>query len=181
MCMLAVLQPGEEVALHEPCWVSYSEQARLCGGRARYIPHDVAPADFVKHLTPRTRMLILNNPNNPAGRLYTEQELRTVYEACASRGIYLLVDEAYSDFLLDETFTSAGKIAPSKEHLIIVNSLSKNMGISGWRIGVRHRPSRVHPSASQDQSASHYVRADYPADVLRQIFRRHPQAHPPAS
>lgn len=135
MSMLAVMQPGEEVVLHEPCWVSYSEQARLCGARARFIPYDVPVSEFHRYLTPRARMMVLNNPNNPAGRLYTREEIKAAYDLCASRGMYLMVDEAYSDFVVDETFVSAAAVAPDLKHLIIINSLSKNMGISGWRIG----------------------------------------------
>lgn len=135
MSMLTALQPGEEILLHEPCWLSYTEQARLCGGRYRFIPNDTAVADFERFITPRTRMVVLNNPNNPAGRIYSKDEMRSIYEACAARGVYLLVDEAYSDFVLDGSFTSVGALDDRKEHLVIVNSLSKNMGMSGWRIG----------------------------------------------
>ncbi|MBN1689175.1 MAG: pyridoxal phosphate-dependent aminotransferase [Candidatus Omnitrophica bacterium] len=135
MSMLCVLQPGEEVVVHEPCWLSYPEQARLCGARTRFIPYDVDIQDFLKFITPRTRMVVLNNPNNPAGRIYPAEGIRQLTELCADRGIYLMVDEAYSDFVLDDAFQSVGKFSPGKEFIIIINSLSKNMGISGWRIG----------------------------------------------
>lgn len=135
MAMLATLDPGDEVLMHEPCWLSYPHQARLGNFVAAFIPYDVAPEDFHRHFTPKTRMLVLNNPNNPAGRLYTAQELRRVYEDCRARGIYVLVDEAYSDFVLDQPFYSMAEIVPDKDGVIVVNSLSKNMGMSGWRIG----------------------------------------------
>ena len=75
------------------------------------------------------------NPNNPAGRIYGADELAALYAACRSRGIYLLVDEAYSDFVLDNDFASIARVVPDKDGIVAVNSLSKNMGISGWRIG----------------------------------------------
>lgn len=135
MSMLATLQPGEEIAVQEPCWLSYAPQARLCGARTRFIGYDVPVRDFGQFLTPRTRMLILNNPNNPAGRVYSSDELREIYNLCTARRMYLLVDEAYSDYVSDGEFVSAGHMNRSKSHVIVVNSLSKNMGMSGWRIG----------------------------------------------
>lgn len=135
MSMLCVLKPGEEVLVHEPCWLSYPEQARLCGAKPRFIPYDVPVRDFSRYMTAKTRMLILNNPNNPAGSVYPKKDIQALSKLCSERGIYLLVDEAYSDFVLDGSFVSAGRFKRGNRHLIIVNSLSKNMGISGWRIG----------------------------------------------
>ncbi len=143
--MLATLNEGDEVLIHEPAWLSYPEQARLVGARPEFIPYDCEVADFGEYITPDTQMLIINNPNNPAGRLYTEQELRALYELCRPRGIYLLVDEAYSDYLLDEAFPTAARVIPDKDGVIVVNSLSKNMGMSGWRVGyVITAPDLIH-------------------------------------
>lgn len=135
MAMMVVLNPGDEVLIHEPAWLSYQEQARLAHAEPAFIPFECRPEDFAQHLGRNTKMLILNNPNNPVGRLYTREELTFVYDLCRSRGIYLLIDEAYSDFVLSEGFVSLAEIAPEKHGAIIVNSLSKNMGMSGWRIG----------------------------------------------
>lgn len=135
MSILAVVERGDEVVVHEPSWLSYPEQARLCGARTRYIPSTVDVDRFKRYLTRRTRMVILNNPNNPAGRIYTREELTTLHNLCEARGIYLLVDEAYSDFVVDEPFVSIGALVPGKDRVVILNSLSKNMGMSGWRLG----------------------------------------------
>ena len=135
MAMRTAADAGDEVVIHEPCWLSYPYQAKLAGIVPRLIPYDVAPADFERYLTPATRMLIINNPNNPAGRLYTAEELRAIHGLCRRNGVYVLVDEAYSDFVLDRPFTSMAEVVPDKDGVIIVNSLSKNMGMSGWRIG----------------------------------------------
>ena len=80
-------------------------------------------------------MLVINNPNNPVGRLYTNEELQTLNDICKKNGVWLLVDEAYSDFLEPGLFKSALSFDKSLETTIVVNSLSKNMGMSGWRIG----------------------------------------------
>ncbi|EKD92315.1 MAG: aminotransferase, partial [uncultured bacterium] len=69
------------------------------------------------------------------GQTYTAAELKSLYDICRSRGIYILMDEAYSDFVLDNSFCSLTNLVPSLDGIIVVNSLSKNMGMSGWRIG----------------------------------------------
>ena len=135
MCMQAVIEPGEEVIIHEPAWLSYREQAMLVGADVKFIPFDTPCANFEKYFSNRTKMLIVNNPNNPAGRIYSANELLDLYQQCRSRGIYLLVDEAYSDFILDDSFHSMAKLVPDHDGVIVINSLSKNMGMSGWRIG----------------------------------------------
>jgi aminotransferase len=135
MAMQATMNPGDELLIHEPAWLSYQEQARLVGATPRFIPFDCSPRDFGAWITPLTRMLVINNPNNPAGRVYSRAELTDLYEQCWERGVYLLVDEAYSDFVVDEPFVSLAQVAPDKVGAIVVNSLSKNMGLSGWRVG----------------------------------------------
>jgi aspartate/methionine/tyrosine aminotransferase len=135
MAMQATLNPGDEVLIHEPAWLSYQEQARLVGATPHFIPYDCSAVEFEPFYTPKTRMLVINNPNNPAGRFYSAEDLRVMYSQCRQRGIYILVDEAYSDFLIDQPFVSMATVVPDKQGVIVVNSLSKNMGISGWRVG----------------------------------------------
>lgn len=135
LALQAILNHGDEVVIHEPAWLSYQEHARLLNASPRFIPYD-APIDrFQRCFGSRTRVLIINNPNNPAGRLYSRRELETLYAQCRDRSVYMLVDEAYSDFVSGTAFSSMASIVPDKEGAIIVNSLSKNLGMSGWRIG----------------------------------------------
>lgn len=135
MCMLTVLNRDDEVLVHEPAWLSYQEQVRLAGGKAKFIPYSESILNFSQYFTNKTKMLILNNPNNPQGKLYSKEDLVNIYTICRERGVFLLVDEAYSDFVVNDDFISAGYALPDKEFLFIVNSLSKNFGLSGWRIG----------------------------------------------
>ena len=135
MCMQAVVSTGEEILIHEPAWLSYKEQAHLIGANVKFIPFNQPCDQFSAHFTKNTRMLILNNPNNPAGRIYNARELVVLYQECRKRNIYLLIDEAYSDFVLDDSFNSIARLVPSLDGVIITNSVSKNMGMSGWRIG----------------------------------------------
>ncbi|MGD9807288.1 MAG: pyridoxal phosphate-dependent aminotransferase [Deferribacterales bacterium] len=131
---MSVLNDGDEVAIHEPLWVSYTEQAKLCGGKVRQIPFDTEIKDFTEYISDKTKILLINNPNNPAGRIYTKDELNTLLAICRKNGIILMADEAYSDFLR-EGFCSVGSLSDSKDNIVIVNSLSKNFGLSGWRLG----------------------------------------------
>ena len=132
----AVLNPGDEAIILEPGWLSYKEQICIVGGVPTFIPYDCEIDEFHTHFSSKTKMLIICNPNNPSGRLYTTDELESIYRQCRERGIYVLIDEAYSDFILeDETFHTMAKVVPDKDGVIIANSLSKNMGMSGWRIG----------------------------------------------
>lgn len=135
MCMKAVINPGEEIVIHEPAWLSYQEQARLVDATVSFIPYNCPCNEFEKYFNENTRMLVLNNPNNPSGKTYSSEELIAIYKICRSRGIYILMDEAYSDFVIDHSFFSLANLVPSLDGVIIVNSLSKNMGMSGWRIG----------------------------------------------
>ena len=135
MAMLSVMEVGSEVLIHEPAWLSYPEQASLAGLTCNFIPFDCPVENFHQYFSAETRMVIINNPNNPAGKLYSQDELKSIYRQCRSRGIYVMVDEAYSDFVAENEFNSMATIVPNKDGIIVVNSLSKNMGISGWRIG----------------------------------------------
>lgn len=135
MCMLAGVERGGEVLIHEPGWLSYPEQARLAGTTARHIPYDADINGILDAIAPETGMLVINNPNNPAGRVYTRSEIETLYRGCHERGVFLLLDESYSDFAPAGTFASLTSIAPTLEGALVINSLSKNLGVSGWRIG----------------------------------------------
>lgn len=135
MSIKALINKGDEVILHEPAWLSYADQVKLCGGKVRYINFQENISQLEKYINKKTKMIIINNPNNPAGKIYSKHELSSILNIIKNTKIWLLVDEAYSDFVLNENFISVGRLNHSKKNLIIVNSLSKNMGISGWRIG----------------------------------------------
>lgn len=135
LALMALLEPGDEVLVHEPYWLSYPTQVRLAGGVPVAVPHWTRPPGLKEYFSPRTKVVILNNPNNPAGSVYDFDALRYIYQMCREHGAALLVDEAYSDFCTDRSFVSSGRLDASLRDLVIVNSLSKNMGMSGWRLG----------------------------------------------
>lgn len=136
MIMLCVLEAENEVLIHEPAWLSYQEQVKLTGAVPKFIPYECPVDMFPSYISDRTKLLVLNNPNNPAGRIYDKEQLQYLYDICQEKGIFILIDEAYSDFIAEgDSFFSMASIAKNLNGIFIVNSLSKNMGISGWRIG----------------------------------------------
>ena len=135
MCFLAIINPKDEILVHEPAWLSYKEQIKLAGGKVKYFPHYESLSKLEKYVEKKTKAMVISSPNNPAGRLYSRKELNLIYKICLKKNIYLIVDEAYSDFVLNKKFISCSNIDKSLKNLIIVNSLSKNLGMSGWRIG----------------------------------------------
>ena len=135
MTLMSILNPGDEVVYSEPAWVSYPEQIKLCHGVPVGIPYDKGICDYEAYLTPRTRAIIISNPHNPRGYVFTEGELSALLSLAAKHDLWLLCDEAYSDFLMDGSFISLGRMDRQKKHAVVFNSMSKNYGISGWRIG----------------------------------------------
>lgn len=136
LTFMAILEPGDEVLIHEPAWVSYPEQIRLCHGRPVLLPHDTQIADYGRFITERTRALVVNNPNNPTGRALTRDEWRELHRLAVEHDLYIVSDEVYSEYVLDPAdFISAGALDPDKSHTIVCSSLSKNYGVSGWRLG----------------------------------------------
>jgi len=135
MTLMSILNPGDEALYPEPAWVSYPEQIKLCYGVPVGVPFGKSIHDFEAYITPKTRAIIINNPHNPRGYVYSEAELEQVLALARKYDLWVLCDEAYSDFLIDGSFTSLAKLDPEKKHAVVFNSMSKNYGISGWRIG----------------------------------------------
>lgn len=136
MTFMAILEPGDEVLIHEPAWASYPEQVRLCHGRPIGIPYDAPFADYGRYVTDRTRAIIVNNPNNPTGRVVTRREWQALHQFARDHDLYIVSDEGYSDYVpRPDDFVSAAIDDPDKTHTIVCNTLSKNHGMSGWRIG----------------------------------------------
>jgi len=135
MGLMSILDPGDEALIPEPAWVSYPEMVKLCYGVPVQIPHDVDAFHYGDYITPKTRVIIVNNPHNPRGYVFSQAELEHLLHLAEKHNIWILSDEAYSDFLIDDGFISLGKLDREKQHSIICNSISKNYGISGWRLG----------------------------------------------
>jgi aspartate/methionine/tyrosine aminotransferase len=136
MSLLTVLNKGEEAVTFEPAWLSYQEQTKIIGCKMRFIPFTTKINSIKKFLNKKTKVFILNNPNNPSGKFYDKNFLFKLFKILRNKNIYLICDEAYSDFIPEnKSFISALAIDKKKERTIVINSLSKNLGMSGWRLG----------------------------------------------
>jgi aspartate aminotransferase/aminotransferase len=135
MTLMSILNTGDEVLYSEPAWVSYPEQIKLCYGSPVGIPYDKTVFDYESYITPRTKAVIINSPHNPRGYVFDQKELEHLLGLARKYDLWLLSDEAYSDFLIDDSFLSLARFDPQKTNAVIFNSMSKNYGISGWRIG----------------------------------------------
>ena len=140
---LALYEPGDEVVIPAPYWVSYPEQVKLCGAEPVYVPTDEAsgfkmsPDAFARALSPRTKAVILCTPSNPTGSAYDERELRALLEVWEKSNAWLIVDEIYADLVYDGfVHASAAKLAETaRDRMVVVDGVSKTYAMTGWRIG----------------------------------------------
>jgi aspartate aminotransferase len=155
---LVLLESRDEVLVPTPYWVSYPEQIRLAG--AKVVPIDaceecgftLTAAEVEAALTPRTRVLILNFPNNPSGAVITPAELEKIIELARSRDFYVIYDECYEKFVYDGPPLSAARYG--KENVILIGSCSKTYAMTGWRIGWACGPAEVIQAMEKVQSQS---------------------------
>jgi aspartate aminotransferase/aminotransferase len=136
MSLMSIIDQGDEVIIYEPYWVSYTEQVKLCNGVPVTISQSVDIMETENYISPKTKCIIINNPHNPTGKIYTDKELGYLLKLAQENDLYILSDEAYSDFVPESaTFHSLGKMDEQKSYSIVCNSISKNYGMSGWRLG----------------------------------------------
>lgn len=156
----ALINPGDEVILPVPYWVTYKDVVNYSGGRCVYVETDEAEgfrltaAMIEPHLTPRTRMVIINSPSNPSGAVIDRDEFVRIYEMTAARGIYLLTDECYCQFLYDSDPFSIASIPGAKDTVLVAGSLSKTYAMTGWRIGFSLTPAPIAKAMLKLQSHS---------------------------
>jgi aspartate aminotransferase len=140
---LALYEPGDEVVIPKPYWVSYPEQVRLVGATPVLVDTreeagwKLSPADLERALSPRTKAVILCSPSNPSGIAYNESETLALLDVIAKHDCWLIVDEIYAELVYDGLrFASAAKIAPDlRDRLVVVDGVSKTFAMTGWRIG----------------------------------------------
>jgi aspartate aminotransferase len=137
-----LLNPGDEVLIPRPYWVTFPEIVNFIGATNVYI--ETEETDFVltaeqvrDSITERTKLLIINSPNNPTGRVIPPNEMRKIVEVCAERNIYVLTDECYLFFAYppSEVFTSAALPEELRRFVCVAGSFSKTYAMTGWRIG----------------------------------------------
>jgi aspartate aminotransferase len=137
-----LLNPGDDVLIPKPYWVTFPELATFCRANSIFIETEetdfVLTADQVRDaITDKTKLLIINSPNNPTGRVIPADEMRRIVETCAERGVFVLTDECYLFFAYPpgEVFTSAVLPSELRKFVCVGGSFSKTYAMTGWRIG----------------------------------------------
>jgi aspartate aminotransferase/aminotransferase len=144
LALCCTVNPGDEVIVFDPFFVSYPHLVTLAGGTT--VPIDTYPdftldVDRVRAaLTPRTKAILVNSPANPTGRVHSRASLRDLAQLAARHGLLLLSDEVYRVFCYDEPFTSPAEFNPD---VLVFDGFSKAYGMTGWRLGFAHGPRRL--------------------------------------
>lgn len=149
LAMQSILSPGDDVLIPDPSWATHSNMAIMLRGNVIRVPAP-AEAGFIPHfdswlkaLTPKTRVIVLNYPSNPTGAFPSREYLQNLQDFAAKHNLWIVSDEVYGSLYYEEKPTSAGALEGAKDRTILVNSLSKSYAMTGWRVGFLAAPQRV--------------------------------------
>ncbi len=155
-----LIEPGDEVVIPVPYWVTYKDVVNYAGGRCVFVETDeqegfALTAEMLERaMTPKTKAVIINSPNNPAGSVLSPEEFARILHVASRRGAYLITDECYCRFLYDTEPFSIASLPGAKQNVIVAGSLSKTYAMTGWRIGFALAPEAVIAAMIKLQSHS---------------------------
>jgi len=165
LAVASLLDPGDEMIIPTPYWVTFTEQPKLVGGNPVVVetrPENglkLTPDELRAAITPRTRMVLINSPSNPSGAVYSRDELRSLAEVAVESDIFVLCDEIYEKLVYDgaEHVSMASLGEEIKARTVVVNGVSKTYAMTGWRIGYAAGPAEVIAAMDkvQSQTVSH--------------------------
>jgi aspartate aminotransferase len=156
----ALVNPGDEVVIPVPYWVTYKDVVNYAGGRCVFVETNeeegfaVTAAQIERSLTPLTRLIIINSPSNPSGAIVAREEFEKIALLARKRGIYLMTDECYCQFLYDSKPYSVASMPDMKDTVLVAGSLSKTYAMTGWRIGFSLAPAPICTAMIKLQSHS---------------------------
>ncbi|MDE6049325.1 MAG: pyridoxal phosphate-dependent aminotransferase [Paramuribaculum sp.] len=157
--VLSIVNPGDEVIIPTPAWVSYVEMVKLAEGTNVLVPagieqdFKITPAQLEKAITPRTRLIIICSPSNPTGSVYTKEELQGLVNVLKNYPeITIIADEIYQHINFTGSFTSLGSFPEIADRVVVVNGVSKAYAMTGWRIGFIAAPMPIAKAVSKLQS-----------------------------
>lgn len=138
-----ILDPGDEVIIPTPYWVSYPEQVKLAGGVPVHIEatatsqFKVTAEQIAKAVTSKTKAVIINSPGNPTGMIYSKEELQTIADVCLDKDIWIISDEIYEKLIYaGQQHVSIAQLSDdAKQRTLVINGVSKSHSMTGWRIG----------------------------------------------
>lgn len=155
---MSVLDPGDEVVIVAPYWVSYPAQARLAGG-VPVVVHTSADQGFIPTLgaieaalSAKTKVIVLNSPSNPTGAVYPPELVEGIARLAASRDVWLFADDLYEHLVYDGEFTPAARFAP--DNTLVIHGASKGYALTGWRIGFGAGPNDLIKAMNRLQGQS---------------------------
>ncbi len=156
-----LLNPGDEVIIQSPYWVSYPEMVMFAGGKSVFVEttdtdFKMTAEAFEAAITPNTKAVIINNPNNPNGSVYSRDELRALATVAMKHNVIVVSDEIYEELIYDgeEHYGVVEAMPEIKDNAIIVNGMSKAFAMTGWRIGYTAAPEHVTKAMTSFQSHS---------------------------
>ena len=160
LAILAVCSPGDEVIIPAPYWVSYPEMVKLAGAKPVEVfaggdqDFKITPEQFEAAITEKTKLIVLNSPSNPTGTVYTESEIRAIYEVAKRHNLWILSDEIYEYLLYEDAkhFSIASIGEDAQNRTIIASGFSKTFSMTGWRLGTILAPSAVAKAIGNLQS-----------------------------
>lgn len=191
--ILATVNPGDEVIIPTPAWVSYVEMVKLAEGVSVTVPatiesdFKVTPAQLEAAITPRTKMILICSPSNPTGSVYTRDELAALVAVIARHpGIIVLADEIYEHINYTGSFTSLASFPEIADRTVVVNGVSKAYAMTGWRIGYCAAPTAIAKactklqgqytsgasSIAQKAAEAAYTGSQACVEEMRQAFER---------
>lgn len=148
--VLSLINPGDEVVVPTPYWVSYREIIKLAGGKPVYVKttlendFKITAGQLEDAITPKTKMLMINTPCNPSGTVYTKNEMKSLAEVLAKYPeVFILSDEIYEHILFDGEHFSFASFNEIKDRTIVVNGVSKGFAMTGWRLGFIAAPKEI--------------------------------------
>ncbi len=156
----ALVDHGDEVVLPVPYWVTYADVVNYHGGKCIFVETDEAEGfrltarQIEQALTPRTRLVILNSPNNPSGAVIDRGEFEKIYALTSRRGIPLMTDECYCHFLYEGEPFSIASLPGAKPNVVVAGTMSKTYSMTGWRIGFGLAPAELISAMAKLQSHS---------------------------
>jgi aspartate aminotransferase len=154
----ALLDPGDEVIIPVPYWVTFKDVVNYAGGKCVFVETDeeegftLKASAIERAITPKTRMIILNSPSNPSGAVFDRVELEKIFRTAKDKGIWILADECYERFLYSSEPFSLASLPDAKDTVVVAGSLSKTYAMTGWRMGFVLGPAAVVSGINKLQS-----------------------------
>ena len=180
MAMRVMLNPGEEVLIPQPSYVSYEPCTIMAGGKPVIIElkaeneFRLTPEELLEHITDKTKLLVLPFPNNPTGAIMEQKDLEAIAKVIIEKDLYVLSDEIYSELTYKEDHVSIASIPDMQERTILINGFSKAYAMTGWRLGYACGPRKIMcaPTTSQYAAVEALRNGDDDVAMMREAYNQ---------